>query len=398
MLALWRQLVMKTPLLLLLIGCGVLAGCYSLPQSLAYQGPVSRPLGLDDYYARDQFSGGFTDEIRRETDQYVLHRYTVQSTHGPFAVDYYQQRGKKTDSIIFVFPVLGGKKNLIENYFAEYFVRHGIDVGIVARNEEFKKEENFDRIEEVMRQNVVRDRMAIDFFESHLGKSKFGTFGISRGAINVAMTAGVDERLKYNVMVLGGADLVKLFSTTDQSRVRKFVNTMMQKKNMSEAELYDYLRERIKTDPKYLARFIDGRNSLLMLAAFDHTVPIETGFDLRRELGDPETIVFMAGHYSSILFTGIADQFLPTGHYTPIPIDYAELEALRFYRKSFNEGGTPLKLLALRTLRLPLDLIGRVVHLFDGSERKRQQQIMVKTPWDSPIMQASVSDIQCQTQ
>lgn len=396
MVALRRRLFEILYFLALVAGCVILAGCYSLPLNLDYQGPTPRPLALDDYYARDQFSGAFSDEIRRETEDYVLHRYTVQSSHGPFAVDYYQQRGKKTDSIVFVFPVLGGKKNIIENYFAEYFVRHGLDVGIVARNEEFKKEENFDRIEEVMRQNVVRDRMAIDFFETHLGKKQFGTFGISRGAINVAMTAGVDERLKYNVILLGGADLVKLFSTTDQPRVRKFVHTMMQKKNMSEAELYDYLRERIKTDPKYLARFIDGRNTLLMLAAFDKTVPIETGFDLRRELGDPETIVFMAGHYSSILFTGIADQFLPTGKYTPIPLDYAELEALKFYRKSFNQSRSPLELLALRTLRLPFDIIGRAVHYLRGTDAS--PSVVARTPWDSPVMQASASALQCPTQ
>jgi len=44
--------------------------------------------------------------------------------------------------------------------------------------------------------NVVRDRMAIDFFEQRLGKKEFGTLGISRGAINVAVTAGVDETAK----------------------------------------------------------------------------------------------------------------------------------------------------------------------------------------------------------
>ncbi|NDC38184.1 MAG: hypothetical protein EBZ48_09045 [Proteobacteria bacterium] len=132
------------------------------------------------------------------------------------------------------------------------------------------------------------------------------------------------------------------------------------------------------------------------MAAFDKTVPIETGFDLRRELGDPETIVFMAGHYSSILFTGIADQFLPTGRYTPIPLDYAELEALKFYRKSFNISRTPLELLALRTLRFPFDLIGRAVHYLRADEDSRP--VLAKTPWDTPVMQASVSPLQCQTQ
>jgi hypothetical protein len=391
----WRRCRHKLVSLSLVMGCWLLAGCYSLPRNLDYAGPLQRPLGLEDYYARDQFSGNFTSEIKRETDEYILRRYTVESMYGPFSVDYYQQRGKQTDSIVFVFPVLGGKKNLIENYFAEYFVRHGLDVGIVARNEEFKKPENFDRIEEVMRQNVVRDRMAIDFFESHLGKKQFGTFGISRGAINVAMTAGVDERLKYNVILLGGADLVQLFSNTDQPRVRRFVKTMMEKKNMTEPELYEYLRGKIKTDPKYLARFIDGRNTLLMLALFDQTVPIKTGFDLRRELGEPETIVFMAGHYSSILFTSIADQFLPTGKYTPFPIDYVETEALRFYRKSFNEGRTPFQLLALRTLRFPFDLIGRVAHYFTDSDDNRP--VVAATPWDLPVMQAA-SSVQCPLQ
>jgi len=46
---------------------------------------------------------------------------------------------------------------------------------------------------------------------------------------------------------------------------------MMDKKQMTELQLYEYLRKSIKDRSKYLARYIDGRKSLLMLALFDVT-------------------------------------------------------------------------------------------------------------------------------
>ena len=369
-----------------------LTGCYSLPLSSNYKGPQPRPPALDDYYRRDAQSSSYTEEKIRDEGSFIVRRFTVSSSQGPFIIDYYQQP-RKSDGVVFVFPLLGGKRNLVENYFAEYFAKNGIDAAIVHRNEDFKKPENFDRFEEVMRANIIRDRMAIDFFEDHLNKKKFGTFGISRGAINVAISAGVDPRLKYNVMLMGGSDLIDMFKHSDQKRIRKFVHTMMAQKNMSEEQIYEYLRGRTFTDPKYLARFIDGRNSLLILAQFDRTVPIKNGYLLRQELGDPETIFLMAGHYTSILYTSFANILLPTDSLSLIPLDYVESESLNFFNRSLNNSHLSFKIALLRTLRFPFDLIGRTANFLFASEnpQTKADRNTIAPPWEQPVLQAATA-------
>jgi hypothetical protein len=364
----------------------VLSGCYSLPQSSSYTGPIPRPLGLEEYYARDNDIQAFEEDIREQTDEYTIRRYLLTTKFGPVTIDYYEQH-EKSDAIVLVFPVLGGRKNPIENYFCRYFAQRGLDAAIIHRSEDFKKPENFDRIEELNRKNIIRDRLAMDFFQDHIGKRRFGSFGISRGAINVAMTAGVDKRLEFNVMALGGSDLVRIFHKSDQPRIRMIMSKVLSDRDMSWPELRDLLYSRIKTDPKYLARYIDARKSLMFLGLFDRTVPIQSGFRLRHEIGNPETIVLTSGHYTAGAYTGFLKLVPPGQDISIFPIDFVEGESLSFYRRSFGIEEHSLRFGVMRVIRYPFDLIGRVFHaVFErGTDSNRDRP----TPFDTPLMEAS---------
>lgn len=339
----------------------VLSGCYSLPLSPHYAGPQPRPPSLDDYYGKKGTFGDFKEEIIKEEGHYTLKKITIQSEAGPMEVQYYQ-RPEKSEHIIFVFPVLGGRP-VIESYFAHYFARNGFDSAIVVRQNDFKNPDNVDRLEELVRANVVRDRYAIDFFEKQYGKKEFGSFGISRGAINAAVTAGIDARLKHNVFVLGGSDLVKLFENSSQNRIKKYVETVTSRKNISKAEFFASLSANLKTDPKNFASYIDARHTLMILGMFDHTVPIKFGRRLRKELGYPETIFLFADHYTSIAFTQFL-KFLPIPGNEDLcifPFDYIESEAMNFYRNSMETGERTYKLVPFRLLRIPFDLVGKIL-------------------------------------
>ena len=337
-----------------------LSGCYSLPLDPHYRGPQPRPPALEEYYGKKGSFGEFKEEIVKEEGDYTLKKITVQSEAGEFVIQYYQ-RPEKSERIVFVFPVLGGRP-VIESYFAHYFARHGIDSAIVVRQNDFKNPDNIDRLEQLVRDNVVRDRYAIDFFEKQYGKKDFGSFGISRGAINAAITAGIDPRLKHNVFVLGGSDLVKLFEYSSQSRIKKYIETVTAKKNITRAEFFANLSANLKTDPKNFASFIDARHTLMVLGMFDHTVPIKFGRRLRKELGNPETIFLFADHYTSIAFTQFL-KFLPPGNedLCVFPFDYIESEAMNFYRNSMDTGERTYKLVPFRLLRIPFDLLGKIL-------------------------------------
>lgn len=343
-----------------------LTGCYALPLDPRYGGPEPRPTELFEYYSVGDSYRNHTVQIVAQLPRFTLKRITIDTSVGKTTIDYYDRPGD-SDSLVLVFPVLGGRKNVIENYFAEYFARYGFDAAIVHRSEDFKKPENIDRLEDLFRANVVRDRIAIDFFEREYGKRKFGSFGISRGAINVAMTAGVEPRLSHNVMLLGGSDLVSVFKRSDQGRIRRYIESVTQSKNITPEEFFQQLRAQLRTEPGHVVRHIDARNTLLFLGMFDRTVPFRYGLKLRRQLGLPKTVFLPAGHYTSILYTQFAKLVPPSDEYALFPIDYIELEALHFYRRAFEpRPHTSLRLLGLRILRAPFDLIGGIVNSFRG--------------------------------
>ena len=337
-----------------------LSGCFGMPIDPNYVGPKQRPASLEEYYGKNGTYGEFTVETLRSESEYELRKIVVQSGSGPFEIHYYQ-RPEASENIVLVFPVLGGKP-VIESYFADYFAAHGMDSAIIVRQNDFKNPANVDRLEDIIRANVVRDRYALDFFEKEYGKKKFGSFGISRGAINAAVTAGIDPRLKHNVLVLGGSDLVKLFENSNQNRIKKYITTVTETKNITRAEFFASLAQNLKTDPKNFASYIDARHTLMILGLLDRTVPIKFGNLLREQIGNPRTIYLMADHYTSLLFTQIFPLLVPGGprELRLFPFDYVESEAMHFYRTEMETGERTYKLVPFRLLRIPFDIVGRI--------------------------------------
>jgi hypothetical protein len=357
---------------LLLFLITTLAGCYALPLDPNYAGPVPRPAELSDYYSVGESYKSHSVEIVYQEARFTLKRITIDTAVGKTTIDFYD-RPEKSDSLILVFPVLGGRKNVIENYFAEYFARYGFDAAIVHRSEDFKKPENIDRLEELFRANVIRDRVAIDLFEREYGKKQFGSFGISRGAINVAMTAGVEPRLSHNVMLLGGSDLVSVFKRSDQSRIRKYIESVTATKGITAEQFFEQLRAQLRTEPGHVVQYMDARKTLLFLGMFDRTVPFRYGLKLRRQLGLPQTVFLPAGHYTSILYTQFAKLVPPSDEYAVFPIDYIELEALNFYRRAFDPTyRNSLRLILLRALRVPFDIVGGIVNSLRGISHREE--------------------------
>jgi hypothetical protein len=312
-----------------------------------------------EYYQPQSSYTSYREEIQYEGDRHTHKHITLDTYAGPVVIEFFQAKGVRTDSLVFVFPVLGGK-NFIEQHMARYFVDAGYDAAIVTRSNEFKDPTKFDQLEEIFRLNIIRDRLAIDFFENEYGKKRFGTFGISRGAINVALTAGVDSRLKYNVLVMGGTDLVNLFHDSDQPRINKYIRSVCDAKGYTRDQFLEALRAQLKTDPRNTAQYIDGGNTLLVLGIFDKTVPFTYGLKLRNQVGRPETVFLLADHYLGLLFTQTVSFIPPSKDGGLFPFPYVEEEALAFYKRSFGEGRS-WKTLPYRLVQLPLNLVAEGV-------------------------------------
>ncbi len=347
--------------LLFLAGLLALSGCAVVPQNPNYSGPTERPTSVDEYYAKQPYSA-YSEFTLGRGDNFSVKRIVIQTAGGEVVTDFFEH-DKKNDDLIFVFPLLGGK-NLIPNYFATYFAKQGYDTAIVHRNEDFKNPEYFDTLEETLRSSVIRDRVAIDFFEKEYGKKDFGSFGISRGAINVAVTASVDKRLKYNVLALGGSDITDIFKKAKVKRFKQYRKKIMEAKGITKDEFFTRLGGSIKTDPKYLAQYLDSRNTLMFLSMFDSTVPIKNGLELREVIGRPRTVYLAADHFISAGYTGMG-QLLSVGpQFSLFPFDYIESESLDFYESKFKKRKWRMESVPLRIFQVPFNLVQRIVSAF----------------------------------
>ena len=209
----------------------------------------------------------------------------------------------------------------------------------------------------------MRDRIALDYFEKVHKKTNFGSFGISRGAINAAMTAGVDPRLSANVFALGGSDLPKIFHDSDVGGIRKYQRRAAAKLGLTKDQLEAWFEDQIKTDPKNLAKYIDSNGTMLILAAFDSSVPISQGLKLRQQMGRPKTVILPSGHVTALLFTQFVPLLLPERSIALFPLDYVESESISFFNETFDKPEkTPLRLVPIRVLQMPFEFI---ITMFD---------------------------------
>lgn len=333
----------------------------SIPLPASYLGPTTRPDDLQAYYAITQPYHSFRSQVVSTHDEYVVRRIEVETGYGEVTIDYFQ-REDISDALIFVFPTLGGK-NHFARHFADYFASRGIEAAIVHRSNEFKRPENYERLEEVFRENVLRDRIAIDVFEQEFEKKRFGSFGISRGAINASITAGVDERLAFNVFALGGSDLVSLFKDSGERGIKKYRRKVLKKQNITEDEFYAHLRQTLKTDPKYVAGHIDARNTLLFLSVFDESVPFEYGMRLRARIGNPRTVFLLSGHYTALAFTQFVKVVPPTEEFCVFPLDYVESEALDFYRNKLGSSDWSLRSHVINGIQAPFQFVADIIRM-----------------------------------
>lgn len=364
--------------LFIVVVCLSFSGCFSARLNPDYTGPSVRPPELDKYYSRGKSYTSFTEELIRHDEKYDLKKIHIQSAEGEIVVDYYQ-RHRSDPNLVFVFPLLGGK-NIVADYFAQYFVEYDFDTAIVNRNNDFKDPANFDRLEELLRKAVVRDRIAMDFFGKEYAKTEFGSFGISRGGINVAITAGVDPRLKHNVIAMGGTDLPLIFRNSHQKRIRTYAQKIIAQKNWSEDQFYTYLENTIKTDPKYTAKYMDARQTLMFISLFDQTVPFKNGQMLRQQIGDPHTIYLWADHYSSLLFTQIVELVPPRSSLAIFPLDYIETESLEFYRKSFGHYKRKIGVIPYALLQLPFNIIADMFNNLFWHKNRAKSPTAPETP------------------
>lgn len=326
------MLIFKKMLVFVALSC-FCSACIHLPMSRHYAGPETLPQELAAYYAYNPSSNAILEnKILKEEKRYLVRRIEIPAVKNPesesngfekqqtIVMDYYEIKGDKKTPVIIVLPILGGN-NQESEIFCSYFAKHGIASLIVHRDDKQKDSTNIDNMELSLRTMVIDHKLVIDWIATQpkLDSANIGAFGISMGGIKAALLAGLDPRIKATVLSLAGSDIPYILMHSKEKGVMRRIRNALSARNISRDDLYHILQQRIKTDPKTFARYIDARNVLVVNALFDRVVPHEKERELWEAIGRPEKINVLAGHYTALLY-----------------IFYVRQESLYFFERKFG--------------------------------------------------------------
>ena len=318
----------RTPLLASLAMLLLASGCIHLPMGNSPRAAHSVPESVVA-----EFSPARPPTLsRHETLLETRRHYTVRrielgsepSLVTNIIVVFYQVP-RRNSPVIMLLPISGGDYEP-ESLFARYFARHGLAVVLVHRREIGDQTPTTAAINDWLKQNLADNKRVLDWIETRpeLDARRIGLFGISMGGIQAAVLAALDPRIQAAIPGLVGGDLPFILANSTEKSIVKQRAAFMREHQMSLAQFQDELRQGITCDPCLLAQYVDPRKTMLVLGMCDTVVPFRKGWELRRQMGRPETVLLPTGHYSAALC-----------------IPYVEIRCLRFFRKHLRGSGGP---------------------------------------------------------
>jgi dienelactone hydrolase len=258
---------------------------------------------------------------------YLLTRFELAAitngscTNRSLILDCFIPHGRTNAPVIMILPMLGGSYPL-EKFFAKYFARHGLASVLVHREDyDTSPPTSAEELDALFRQCVLDNKRAIDWLEtrSEFDTSRLGVFGISMGAIKGALLTPLDSRIDASVLAMPAGDLPYVLSYTTERGISRRRAKTLKDRQITEEQFRAELQKGMTCDPIYFAQYVDPAKVLLVLAAFDDTVPIKKGLELRAKMGKPQTIVVASGHYTAALY-----------------LPYLRYRTVRFFKNRFE--------------------------------------------------------------
>ena len=304
------------------------------------EGPAPRPLPDAYLHYYDYPAGDFAGRVVKEekTESYVMKRYEI-PLHLPAElsvkdpeqfrskteelaetdrktandhklrylnrIDFYIPRNLKPGEkrpVILISPILGG--NMVVDHFAKYYAGRGYLAALVHRKRTFwEQEDGIRQIEAYLRTSVIRLREAVDWLElqPEVDADRIGAFGISYGAILHSVLAAVEPRIKYHVLAMPAAPVADVIVHCPDKAITKLMREVHEKYGWPPEEVRSKLKEELRTDPLYVAPYVDREKIQVYAALFDRVVGAGRSFQLWKALGRPELRILPFGHYGGIL-------------------------------------------------------------------------------------------------
>jgi dienelactone hydrolase len=310
---------------ILVLSVGLFCSCAHYQCDPAYVGPKTRNAQMLEYYGYPEQAIEANVGIIREKKRYVIERVEFSSALNVFGtenikVDFYVQKKKGKFPTVLILPIAGGVDFCVES-FARHFASHGVNCAIVHnRRVDLDAIASAQEVEDYLRQAVLDSRQVLDYLveREEVDSSKLGCFGVSLGGIKASLVAGVDERLKCSVIVLAGGSMADIALGSKLGGLRDYIKGLTEM-GVSSDVIRAELSDKVATDPLALAGYMDAKDVLMYIAAFDNAVPRKCGDKLWRAIGKPEVVYLFSGHFTSLLY-------LPC----------VERESLSFFKRKFQ--------------------------------------------------------------
>jgi hypothetical protein len=132
----------------------------------------------------------------------------------------------------------------------------------------------------------------------------------------------LDSRIRAATIGLAGGDLPYIIANSREGGIVRRRTPYLEKHGITKTQFECELRNAVVCDPLAVAASIDPDKVMLVLATFDAAVPTRKGFELRRAMGDPETIIVPTGHYTALLF-----------------LPYIKSACARFFKEKLRDNG-----------------------------------------------------------
>ncbi len=314
------------------------ASCVPVGADRQYAGPQEMSCAMKSYYSYPTRPIEAKVEVKKRRKKYDVLRVEFASALNVFGdenvkVDYYVYKGTPNAKYgvgdprepgrhptVLMLPISGGVDFSVES-FAWCFAPRGINCALVHnRKVRIEETQSAEQVEAYFRQTVLDNRQVLDYLvtRAEVDPNRLGCLGLSLGGIKAALVAAADERIKCAVLGLAGGSMADIALHSTEDGLEDYVKEIQQK-GVSGETIYTELLEKIRTDPLRLGPYLDARNTLLFIAAFDHVVPTWAGEQLRQAIGRPKTIYLLAGHYTSFLY-----------------LPYAQWESLSFVKNRLN--------------------------------------------------------------
>jgi hypothetical protein len=208
---------------------------------------------------------------------------------------------------VFITEFLGGR---VPEFIPRIFLEEGWQVLVMRWPQDMLHgRKGGAEVEETLLELIIDARRCLDWLcrQPGVDPDRLGSFGVSFGGIVNLVLSAVDldpggvPRLKYSAVALVGEDLASLLLTSEERGVLKYIRERHRFSGVTPGELALDLARCVRSDPMFLAPYLDPSRLLVFLARLDRTVPYENGRRLHRRLGEPELYVLPFGHYSFVL-------------------------------------------------------------------------------------------------